>query len=123
MEKTKDGQVIASSTELKNKTGDILALVDEFGEVVLTAYNKPRYKIVKIDVSNFIDLNEARPAKPPRKKSSAKVFSQEIKKEQIVVPVAKTTTLLKETIEFTPWDRDGAKERAFTASSTKVMIS
>lgn len=120
MKKNKNGDVIASSTELKNKTGDILALVDEFGEVVLTAYNKPRYKIVKIDVSNFIDLIDAKPTKTLSKKNSDTVAP---KKKELVTPTNQTTTLLKEIIDFIPWDREGSKERAFTANATKVMIS
>lgn len=58
MHKNKDGKVTASLTEVKNRTGDIFALVDEFGEVYLTSYNKVRYKISKTDISNFIELSE-----------------------------------------------------------------
>ncbi len=56
MKKTKDGKVLASLTEVKNKTGDIFSLVDEFGEVILTSYNKQKYVITKIDVSERITL-------------------------------------------------------------------
>lgn len=58
MRKRKDGKVIASLTEVKNKTGDIFALVDQYGEVTLTSYNKEKYKIVKIDLSDMLDHEE-----------------------------------------------------------------
>lgn len=61
MYKNKDGKVIASLTEVKNKTGDIFAIVDEFGEISLTSYNKIRYKIVKVEIENIVDINEDGP--------------------------------------------------------------
>ena len=69
MYKSKDGKVYASLTEVKNKTGDIFALVDEFGEVSISSYNKVRYKIVKVDINSVIDLSETEKAKTstPRK--------------------------------------------------------
>lgn len=54
MHKDKNGNVTASLTDVKNKTGDIFALVDQFGEVLITSYNKPRYRISKIDVSTIL---------------------------------------------------------------------
>ena len=80
MHKSKDGTVTASLTEVKNKTGDIFHLVDEFGEVVLTSYNKPRYKITKIENNIFGD------EKPAKK----------------VKPVVKTERKIEETITVTP---------------------
>jgi hypothetical protein len=56
MYKNKDGKVIASLTEVKNKTGDIFAIVDEFGEIALTSYNKVRYKIIKVDIENSVEI-------------------------------------------------------------------
>ena len=61
MYKNKDGKVIASLTEVKNKTGDIFAIVDEFGEIALTSYNKVRYKIIKVDIENSVEINEDGP--------------------------------------------------------------
>lgn len=61
MYKNKDGKVIASLTEVKNKTGDIFAIVDEFGEIALTSYNKVRYKIVKVDIENSVEIGEDGP--------------------------------------------------------------
>lgn len=61
MYKNKDGKVIASLTEVKNKTGDIFAIVDEFGEIALTSYNKVRYKIVKVDIENSVEINNDGP--------------------------------------------------------------
>jgi hypothetical protein len=43
-----NGQVHATLTELKNMIGDVLSAVDEYGEVLLTSYNKPKYRIEKI---------------------------------------------------------------------------
>jgi len=57
MKKDKTGKIIASLTEVKNKTGDIFALVDQFGVVYLTSYNKIRYRIEKIGVENLIPLD------------------------------------------------------------------
>lgn len=57
MKKRKDGKIVASLTEVKNKTGDIFALVDEFGEVLLTSYNKPKYRIIKVDITEVLNLN------------------------------------------------------------------
>jgi len=61
MYKNKDGKVIASLTEVKNKTGDIFAIVDEFGEIALTSYNKVRYKIIKVDIENSVEINDDGP--------------------------------------------------------------
>jgi hypothetical protein len=49
MMKLKDGKASATLTELKNKIGDVFAMVDKMGEVTITSYNKTAYKIVKVD--------------------------------------------------------------------------
>ncbi|RMD76941.1 hypothetical protein D6810_02510 [Candidatus Dojkabacteria bacterium] len=49
MKKDKSGRIIASLTEVKNRTGDVFALVDQFGTVFLTSYKKIRYKIEKVN--------------------------------------------------------------------------
>lgn len=79
MHKNKEGKVVASLTEVKNRTGDIFALVDEFGEVFLTSYNKIRYRISKTDIANVIELAE-------EKKSQAKVKKEKPVKAAVVVP-------------------------------------
>jgi phosphoribosylformylglycinamidine (FGAM) synthase PurS component len=56
MKKRKDGKIVASLTEVKNKTGDIFSLVDEFGEVLLTSYNKTKYRILKVDITEVLNL-------------------------------------------------------------------
>lgn len=75
MHKAKDGRVTASLTEVKNKTGDIFDLVDEYGEVILTSYNKARYKITKIDISEILQTKVA--DKPQKKKLIAKKAKKE----------------------------------------------
>lgn len=81
MHKDKTGKIVATLTEVKNKTGDIFSLVDEFGEVMLTSYNKPKYRITKIDISEILDLRE----KERVQKKAAKVekVAKEIEKEVI----------------------------------------
>ncbi len=69
MHKRKDGKIIASLTEVKNKTGDIFSLVDEFGEVTLTSYNKPRYKIIKVNISEVVNIEEKKTTKVVKKTS------------------------------------------------------
>jgi len=56
MKKTKDGRIIASLTEVKNRTGDIFALVDEYGEITLTSHSRPKYKIIKMSLNEYINL-------------------------------------------------------------------
>jgi len=56
MKKTKDGIIIASLTEVKNRTGDIFSLVDEYGEITLTSHSRPKYKIIKISLNEYINL-------------------------------------------------------------------
>ncbi len=87
MYKNKDGKVIASLTEVKNKTGDIFAIVDEFGEISLTSYNKVRYKIIKVDIENIVDINKDGPipqiATAPKK--SSKTVELEVRDDEPIV--------------------------------------
>ncbi|CAG0942259.1 hypothetical protein BROC_01802 [Candidatus Brocadiaceae bacterium] len=87
MYKNKDGKVIASLTEVKNKTGDIFAIVDEFGEISLTSYNKVRYKIIKVDIENIVDINKDGPipqiATAPKKNS--KTVELEVRDDEPIV--------------------------------------
>jgi hypothetical protein len=55
MKRDSKGRIIASLTEVKNKTGDIFALVDQYSAVYLTSYNKVRYKIEKISIENLLN--------------------------------------------------------------------
>jgi hypothetical protein len=128
MHKNKDGTVVASLTEVKNRTGDIFALVDEFGEVFLTSYNKIRYRISKTDLSNVIELKEKAPAakktvakkgKPaPKAKTVAPV--ETIKVEDVVVeePIAEVAPVVEaatvqavETVEEQPQAEDDFASR------------
>jgi hypothetical protein len=143
MHKNKDGKVIASLTEVKNKTGDIFALVDEFGEVVLTSYNKPRYKILKIGVSDILEssietkstvdvaedteesasvMSKVRnkvPSIVKRKVETTEVFP--VAEPAVVEAVAgpaglADTALISALSKMKTWDRNSKKERNFVSS-------
>lgn len=47
----------ATLTDVKNKTGDVFALAEKNGAVVITSYNKPKYVISKYSV--FEELESA----------------------------------------------------------------
>lgn len=112
MHKTKDGKVIASLTEVKNKTGDIFALVDEYGEVTLTSYNKPRYRINKIEFGSILEVKE----KPERKSMFDRVKEtvigitdkpKESEKEDTLIPFE----ILRQLTKMKAWDRINREER------------
>src|SRR6185369_11475990 len=132
MHKNKDGKVTASLTEVKNRTGDIFALVDEFGEVYLTSYNKVRYKISKTDISNFIELEEG--SSKAEKKETARVEKKAapvVKKAatlpKAVAPVEKVEVkeenVLSKISKIIPWDRNSSKETNFANSSRNPLVS
>ncbi len=132
MYKSKDGKVMASLTEVKNKTGDIFALVDEFGEVVLTSYNKPRYRIVKIGVSDMLKTEIPEEPKPVASKSPASVISKVVEKVSVITkksePVAETeeTTLLTKDViakfsKLKSWDRVSKQEKRFVEVAKKPL--
>ena len=128
MKKKKDGTVVASLTEVKNKTGDIFALADEFGEVLLTSYNKPRYKIVKLDISTMLDEAEEAPVavKPkaqaqPVAKVQPKVQAQPAPVEQTIVTEVKHA-MIDKLITLAAWDRNNSKETSFAARATKGLL-
>lgn len=97
MYKSKNGKVIASLTEVKNKTGDIFALVDEFGEVILTSYNKPRYRIVKIGVADILEENSEAPKK--------------IREEKVSVIEKMKSTITKSVEDLTDSDEKKAEDK------------
>lgn len=143
MHKNKDGKVVASLTEVKNKTGDIFALVDEFGEVMLTSYNKPRYKILKIGVSDILDSSiETNGSSELLEEEPASVISKvknkvpSIVKRKVetteVIPVVEPVTveavvagpagladasLISALSKMKVWDRNSKKERNFVNSA------
>jgi hypothetical protein len=43
-----DDKAYATLTDVKNKTGDVFALADEYSEVTITSYNKSKYLIKRI---------------------------------------------------------------------------
>jgi len=137
MHKNKDGKVTASLTEVKNRTGDIFALVDEFGEVYLTSYNKVRYKISKTDISNFIELEEgsskaekretARVEKKaaPVVKKAATLPKTQVKEEvaEVMPEPKKEENVLSKISKIIPWDRNNSKETDFANSSRNPLVS
>lgn len=129
MKKKKDGTVIASLTEVKNKTGDIFALADEYGEVLLTSYNKPRYKIVKLDISTMLDEIAEEPAKVVQSTVKQNTSTVSQPKQVTVVPVAQTIVtkvqpaMIDKLITLAAWDRNNSKETSFAARATKGLLN
>lgn len=82
MYKSKEGKVFATLTEVKNKTGDIFAIVDEFGEITLTSYGKSRYRIVKVALEEVMNINED--TSSPRKKNdvSTEIETKRVTKKE-----------------------------------------
>lgn len=122
MYKRKDGKVVASLTEVKNKTGDIFALVDEFGEVMLTSYNKPRYRISKIGVAELLEEAKEKSVKSTKKKdvsSKPKVNKEPkvIKKDPELVSKSALVKLKK----YSPFNRDSKKEQSFASDARKAL--
>jgi hypothetical protein len=131
MHRRKDGKVIASLTEVKNKTGDIFSLVDEFGEVLLTSYNKPRYRITKIGVADILDLEEKKPSlsteskpeveKPKsvfhKVKNTVSNLTKPVKKaEPEVEPIAnkgEESSMIEKTMQFEKWDSNSKSENDY----------
>ncbi|MFS8130936.1 MAG: hypothetical protein ACMG57_03070 [Candidatus Dojkabacteria bacterium] len=136
MHKNKDGKVTASLTEVKNRTGDIFALVDEFGEVYLTSYNKVRYKITKTDIASFIELSEGvskaerKESVKPEKKAAPRRPSPALKQEVVEEPVAKVEpeevkedSVISKISKIIPWDRNSSKETDFANNSRSPLVS
>lgn len=135
MYKDKNGKVVASLTEVKNKTGDIFALVDEFGEIYLSSYNKIRYVIKKTGISDFIDLQEKEtkgvPDRPVKvKKEVVKAVHKEVTKEvkEVVheAPVIQAKEEPKEeaevNIDFVAWNRENKHEVNQVKDITKPLV-
>lgn len=152
MYKNKDGKVIASLTEVKNKTGDIFAIVDEFGEISLTSYNKIRYKIIKVDIENIVDIDDNGPEvkvatedkkrtstpkletreeaiEMQKKEKEVEVTIEESKEEEAAAEPSKDeeqtnpTALFNKIIEIQEWDREGKSERQFSLNAIRPLIS
>ncbi|MCA9386498.1 hypothetical protein KC669_00520 [Candidatus Dojkabacteria bacterium] len=129
MHKRKDGKIIASLTEVKNKTGDIFALVDEFGEVTLTSYNKPKYRITKVDIMETLKIDEKDDEKPEEEKKSvikkvAETFKpakeEKVEEPEVVSPEpmeqpeSTEETKTESDIDLKVWDRNSKDEKDFT---------
>lgn len=117
MYKDKNNKVFASLTEVKNKTGDIFSLVDEYGEITLTSYNKPKYKISKIDITEVVGLEETETngfnVMNALKSRVTSIVSQNSKEQD--TPVEEEPTLidrdvLKKLSKLRVWDRKSRKE-------------
>ncbi|MEP7103895.1 MAG: hypothetical protein ABI721_04270 [Candidatus Dojkabacteria bacterium] len=127
MHKNKDGKVTASLTEVKNRTGDIFALVDEFGEVYLTSYNKVRYKITKTDIADYIDLKDS-PTKTEKKEvkkviKQDKSITQEELRPKVVTEGSAVNNVLSKISKVLPWDRDNKMERKFADNARSPLVS
>ena len=124
MHKDKKGKVYASLTEVKNKTGDIFALVDEFGEVFITSYNKTRYKISKTDISSLLsEEKEVETEQPQTKKDT-----RSIEKKKEVKKVQRTKTdeepeEEKKTIEIEAYNRNNQREIEFINNALQPLVN
>jgi hypothetical protein len=131
MHKSKDGKIIASLTEVKNKTGDIFSLVDEFGEVTLTSYNKPKYKISKIDVFSSLEVRGDNDKKEEKEPAKAPVETKAPEKKEVEVSPkvekAESTSslisvdVLKKLKGLITWDRHSRLEKAFISNVVKPL--
>lgn len=124
MHKDKKGNVSASLTEVKNKTGDIFALVDEFGEVFITSYNKTRYKISKMDISSMLSEKSEDDAKPEReiKAKTVKAAPKVEAKKEEPKKVEKTEPEHK-TLGIVAYDRNNSNEAAFTKKALQPLVN
>lgn len=122
MHKSKDGKVIASLTEVKNKTGDIFALVDKFGEVSLTSYNKIRYKILKVDYADQI-LEELPEENVKPKRSTTKEVKVVTEHKETVEEKPKKTEEKEAQINIKVWDRFSKSEKEYASKIRKPLIN
>ena len=133
MHKTKDGEVIVSLTEIKNKTGDIFALVDQLGKVVVTSYNKRRYVITKIGIDTVLELKEEEEKSNARKPVKVRaIVEEEVLPEikEVEEPVEKQqdneqkeVKLIEHTLNIKDWERDNGNERSLVELSVKPLIT
>lgn len=126
MYKTKDGKVCASLTEVKNRTGDIFDMVDEFGEVILTSYNKERYKITKIDLASTLEIkseskneNKIQVAITPKQETTTLVESS--KEEMRSEDTRQTNNESIISDDFKLWDRENHLEKEFAENAKKAL--
>ncbi len=126
MYKDKNGKVVASLTEVKNKTGDIFALVDEFGEIYLSSYNKIRYVIKKTGISDFIDLQERETKEVPDRPVKVKKESKEVEKprkvEKAEVKEESKDDNIDVNIDFVAWNRENKHEVDHVKDITKPLV-
>lgn len=124
MHKDKQGNVLASLTEVKNKTGDIFALVDEFGEVFITSYNKTRYRISKMDITNILSEKvEKQPKKAPKTVQPKEEKVVVIEEEVVVEEEKKSEEPKQSPIEIDEYDRNNAKEAQFIKEALQPLVN
>lgn len=79
--KVKNDKATATLTDVKNRIGDVFSLVDDFGEVTITSYNKPAYII-----SKFEPVEEKKKGKTETKPKASVEMSEEVTPEPIAEP-------------------------------------
>lgn len=125
MHKRKDGKIIASLTEVKNKTGDIFALVDEFGEITLTSYNKPKYRITKVDIREMLQLSEESSEKQPEpeKKTILQKVTAAVspKRQELSESTLVSAELISSLSDMKQWDRNTKAEIAIIQKISKPL--
>lgn len=122
MKKTKDGKVIASLTEVKNKTGDIFALADEYGEVILTSYNKPRYKLIKLNVSALLEEEAPTPKAKRNEEVKETAVKAEKKNDLHTEKPQEEEKMIDNSFTINAWDRNSGNEQEFINKATKPLI-
>jgi hypothetical protein len=138
MRKRKDGKIEASLTEVKNKTGDIFTLVDEFGEVILTSYNKAKYRILKIDINEILQLDDEKKTKKDKKsvmdkvKSSVGIFGKSnikedevIEEKQVTLPSKRLDITMNDFVEqlknIKIWDKNSGSEKSYLSKIKSAL--
>lgn len=134
----KQGGVFASLTEVKNKTGDIFAVVDQYGEISITSYNKIRYKITKVDIDTMIGEEPVKTKKTRTVgalasktekldvKKASTVESKPIETKVDSKPVAEQKPepqQVKKTINVDPWHRDSNLEKDFASKALAPLVA
>lgn len=150
MHKTKDGKVMASLTEVKNQTGNIFTAADRYGEVYITSYNKVRYRIIKEESEDELDIAprtrrkvremEDAPAQEPTPAANVEFTPEPIKEvvvdeiedikptaapvpvyEEPEVPAQEAATTGTDTL-IVEWDRNSSLEKNFVRQATKTLL-
>lgn len=101
----------ATLTDVKNKTGDVFALADKYGSVIITSYNKPKYVL-----SLYNEKNPQEVANLPEVKIESvadKKHSEEAVKQHEQKPSTPASSQW--------WDRRSHKEKEWTAQVKQLF--